>query len=422
MRRTDTAPDAAASLRARYDDVRARSLALAKGLSDADATVQSMPDASPTKWHLAHTSWFFEAVVLDGTGYEPFDPRYAFLFNSYYEGLGPRHARAARGMLSRPSLDEVLAYRKHVDAAMQDALGRGIVDEDTVALGLDHEGQHQELLLTDILHAFAANPLEPAYRGSTPLPVGDRPGALTWTEHPGGIAMIGTGDGFDCEGPRHEALLPPHAMADRAVTCGEWRAFMADGGYDDPLLWLSDGWAVRQREGWTGPAYWQGSEADGYTAFSLRGRQPVDDDAPVSHVSFYEADAYASWAAEQWPGARLPTEMEWETAASGAPRAPGEESGERLRPAAQAGAGPRAFLGGVWEWTASAYLPYPGFVPAPGPAAEYNGKFMSGQMVLRGGSCLTPPGGAGVSTRNFFPPAARWQMTGLRLARTLRPA
>ncbi len=401
------------SLAERFEAVRTRTAGLAKGLSDADATVQSMDDASPAKWHLAHTSWFFETFLLLPRGAEPFAERYDFLFNSYYEGVGERHARARRGMVTRPSLDEVLAYRGHVDAGMAALIAAGDADEGLLALGLAHEEQHQELFLTDILHAFAQNPIEPAYRPPLPQRLPDLPLAEGWTEHPGGIVPIGTDAGgsfaFDCEGPRHEALLRPFRLANRAVTGAEWKAFMADGGYDDPLLWLSDGWAWRQAEGARAPLYWR--EADGeWSVLTLRGRQPVQDDAPVAHLSHYEADAYARWA-----GARLPTEFEWE-AAAGDPRSGNDLGTDRLRPAPQTGAGLQGVLGDVWEWTASAYLPYPGFRPAQGAVGEYNGKFMSGQMVLRGGSCATPPGHVRPAYRNFFPPSARWQFAGLRLA------
>ena len=392
--------------------VRATTARLAAGLSDADATVQSMPDASPAKWHLAHTSWFFEAAVLaDREGYAPFDPAYAHLFNSYYVGLGTRHARPERGLLSRPGLDEVLAYRRHVESGVERGLSAGVLDEDLVRLGLSHEAQHQELLLTDILHAFSRNPLEPVFKKPEPLALGARAAPCGWLAFEGGRARIGAGDGFDCEGPPHDVLLAPYEIADRAVTCGEWAAFVADGGYDEPLLWLSDGWDARLRGEWTAPLYWR-REGDGHSVMTLRGRQDLDEAAPACHLSFFEADAYARWA-----GARLPTEAEWEHAARRTPtRDVNDLSTGRLRPARQAGPG---FIGDVWEWTNSAYLPYPGFKPREGAVSEYNGKFMSGQMVVRGGSCLTPADTATVSTRSFFAPDKRWQVTGLRLARDL---
>jgi ergothioneine biosynthesis protein EgtB len=397
--------------------VRAATAALASTLSDADATIQSMEDASPAKWHLAHTTWFFETFLLGKTsGYRVFDERYGFLFNSYYEAVGRRHQRAKRGMLTRPSLDQVLAYRAHVEEAMLAAIAAGDADESLVVLGLAHEEQHQELLLTDILHAFAQNPLEPALRPSGPLVVDGEKVGEGWTRHDGGIVSVGhegSGFAFDCEGPAHEALVRPFALADRAVTCREWQAFIEDGGYDDPLLGLSDGLAVRQREGCEAPLYWEKKDG-GYTVMTLRGRQPVDPDAPVAHVSYYEADAFASWA-----GARLPTEFEWETAARSAvlPERPNDLGTGRLRPAPQRGDGMRGLFGDVWEWTASAFLPYPGFKPAAGAVGEYNGKFMSGQMVLRGSSCATPAGSSRVSTRNFFGPDRRWQFSRPRLPR-----
>ena len=402
--------DLTGSLLDRFRAVRGVTAALASGLSDADATIQSMPDASPAKWHLAHTSWFFERVVLADRGdYAAFDPSYDRLFNSYYVSLGERHARPERGLLSRPALDEVLRYRAHVEAGVEAAFADGALDRSLVALGLAHEAQHQELLLTDILHAFSRNPLEPAYKAPGPLPLGPPARPLGWRAFEGGRVAIGTPDGFDCEGPEHDVLLRPFAITDRAVTCGEWAAFVADGGYETPLLWLSDGWDTRQREGWTAPLYWR-AKGEAWSVMTLRGRQDLDPSAPVSHVSFYEADAYARWA-----GARLPTEFEWEHAGRTLPtQAPNDLSTGRLRPARQAGDG---LIGDVWEWTNSAYLPYPGFKERAGAVSEYNGKFMSGQMVVRGGSCLTPRGTATVSTRSFFAPDKRWQATGLRLAR-----
>jgi len=402
----------ARTLADRFAGVRARSLALSAALSDADATVQSMPDASPAKWHLAHTTWFFETFVLRDhlPGYRLHDPRWPFLFNSYYEAEGQRHARDRRGMVTRPTLDEVRAYRAHVDAALAGALdalpaeARALVE-----LGCHHEEQHQELLVTDLVHLLSLNPLEPALypaaaaRRTAVPPVG-------WVERDEQIARIGhDGDGFafDCEGPRHRVLLPRHAIADRPVTNGEWQAFIADGGYRTPAHWLSDGWAWVRREAVAAPLYWEAREGE-WTGFGLDGRQPLDPAAPVTHVSFYEADAYASWA-----GARLPTEAEWEAAAAGQDA----DGGHQLD-----GAGPVAprpgggWFGNVWEWTGSAFRPYPGFAAATGAVGEYNGKFMSGQFVLRGGSCATPRGHLRASYRNFFYPHQRWQFTGVRLA------
>jgi ergothioneine biosynthesis protein EgtB len=374
-----------------YRAVRAHSMALARPLSPEDCQIQSMPDASPVKWHLAHTSWFFETVILARRpGYRPFDPSFAYLFNSYYEALGPRHARPRRGLITRPTLDAVLAYRAHVDAAMQD-LPADPALHDAIVLGLNHEQQHQELILTDIKHAFFANPLLPAYRAEAPAPASPAP--LRWHDHPGGIVVIGhdgNGFAFDNETPRHRVLLRPFRIASRPVSNGEYRAFIADGGYRRPELWLSDGWALVQQENWQAPLYWLKDDDGSESVFTLAGARPLDPHAPVEHVSLFEAAAYAAWA-----GARLPTEFEWEAAAT--------EGGGFAH-------------GQVWEWTRSSYDPYPGFRPFEGIAAEYNGKFMVGQMVLRGGSAATPPGHARTSYRNFFPAAARWQFSGIRLA------
>lgn len=406
--------------RMRYASVRKLTEDLAKPLSDADATIQSMPDASPAKWHLAHMSWFFETFILRDhvPGYQPYRADWPFLFNSYYETEGPRLGRAARGMLSRPSLADILDYRSAVDAAMDRAIEQ--LSPEVLALvelGCQHEQQHQELLLTDILHAFSLNPLECAVwpRQGSPCP-GD-PAPVIWLDGPQGMIEIGaraTGSGtfaFDCEGPRHTALLHPHQLADRKVTNAEWLAFMADGGYEEPRLWLSDGWAWRQTQGVRAPFYWMDG-AHGWTSFTLSGRHPIDPAAPVCHVSFYEADAFATWAA-----ARLPTEAEWEVAAAQHDPSGGnllDGPGDiRPRPVHDS---PR-FFGDAWEWTGSAYRPYPGFSAADGAIGEYNGKFMSGQYVLRGGSCATPRGHMRASYRNFFYPHHRWQFMGLRLAR-----
>jgi len=402
-------------LAALFGRVRALSLDLAAPLSDADATVQSMDDASPAKWHLAHATWFFETFVLrDMAGYRAFDPVYAYLFNSYYEAEGPRHARPKRGMLTRPSLDEVRAYRAHVDAGLIDALpGLGTDARALVELGCHHEQQHQELLLTDILHLFAQNPLRPAVWGSEPSPpLSIVPSGLGWTGHEGGVIEIGhagSGFSFDCEGPRHQVLLTPYALADRPVTNAEWIGFIEGGGYRDPRWWLSDGWAWVQREGIEAPLYWE-RDGTGWASFGLDGRKPVDPTAPVTHISFYEADAYAAYA-----GARLPTEAEWESAAAGLDPTAGQflDAAGPVRPHGY------GLFGSVWEWTGSAYRPYPGFRPAEGAVGEYNGKFMSGQFVLRGGSCATPRGHARASYRNFFYPHQRWQFTGVRLAKDL---
>ena len=413
----------ARDLDARYAATRALSLSLAANLSDGDATAQSMPDASPAKWHLAHVSWFFETFVLRDSvpGYRPFDERFAFLFNSYYEAEGPRHARPKRGLLTRPSLDDVIAYRAHVDVAMLAALpSLPASARDLVTLGLHHEEQHQELLLTDILHLFAQNPLQLGLwpRGQrTPAPP---PEPLRWISGPAGLVEIGhdgTGFAFDCEGPRHVVHLTPYALADRAVTNGEWTGFIESGGYQDPAHWLSDGWAWVKAEGIEAPHYWERDRNGGWTRFTLSGREPVDPAEPVTHISLYEADAFASWA-----GARLPTEAEWEAVAASLDSTDGhflDRAGPCHPSPARPGSGCRQMFGDVWEWTGSAYRPYPGFRPASGAVGEYNGKFMSGQFVLRGGSCATPRGHARASYRNFFYPHQRWQFTGLRLARDM---
>ncbi|QJR05097.1 ergothioneine biosynthesis protein EgtB [Sphingobium yanoikuyae] len=411
------------ALAERYRAVRALTQALATPLSDADATVQSMPDASPAKWHLAHVSWFFETFVLRDhvEGYRPFDDRFAYLFNSYYEAEGPRHARPMRGMLTRPSLNEVRAYRAHVDAALLAAMPHLPEAACTlVTLGLQHEQQHQELLLTDLQHLFSLNPIAPALFDAPramPAPV---PGPLHWIEGREGLVEIGddgkAGFAFDCEGPRHKVFLRPHALAHRPITNGEWISFIEDGGYRDPALWLSDGWAWVQAEGIEAPLYWQRGEK-GWTRFGLDGRQPVNPAAPACHISLYEADAYASWA-----GARLPTEAEWESAALNIAPTSGEQLDGAACPrprAAEDGTSLTQMFGDVWEWTGSAYRPYPGFRTAPGAVGEYNGKFMSGQFVLKGGSCATPRGHVRASYRNFFHPHQRWQFTGLRLAKDL---
>lgn len=411
------------ALAERYRAVRALTQALATPLSDADATVQSMPDASPAKWHLAHVSWFFETFVLRDhvEGYRPFDDRFAYLFNSYYEAEGPRHARPMRGMLTRPSLNEVRAYRAHVDAALLAAMPHLPEAACTlVTLGLQHEQQHQELLLTDLQHLFSLNPIAPALFDAPramPAPV---PGPLHWIEGREGLVEIGddgkTGFAFDCEGPRHKVFLRPHALAHRPITNGDWISFIEDGGYRDPSLWLSDGWAWVQAEGIEAPLYWQRGEK-GWTRFGLDGRQPVNPAAPACHISLYEADAYASWA-----GARLPTEAEWESAALNIAPTSGEQLDGAACPrprAAEDGTSLTQMFGDVWEWTGSAYRPYPGFRTAPGAVGEYNGKFMSGQFVLKGGSCATPRGHVRASYRNFFHPHQRWQFTGLRLAKDL---
>jgi ergothioneine biosynthesis protein EgtB len=403
-----------ADLASRYRHVRQLTEALADPLSPEDQTVQSMPDVSPTKWHRAHTSWFFETFLLEPelSGYRPFHPAYAYLFNSYYEGVGARYPRPRRGVVSRPGVAEVGEYRAHVDEAMGRLLGaaRPSQVDDLVELGLHHEQQHQELLLMDIKHVLSCNPLQPAY--ATVHFDGPRsPRAAGWIEHPGGLAEIGhdgMGFGFDNEFPRHTAHLEPFVLADQPVTCGEWIAFMEDGGYRRPDLWLSDGWATTQAEEWEAPLYWF-RVVDDWWLFTLGGPQLVDPAEPVCHVSYYEADAFARWS-----GGRLPTEAEWEVvAAEHQPRGNFLDS-SILHPRPADGA---TLYGDVWQWTSSAYSAYPGFRPAAGAVGEYNGKFMVNQYVLRGGSCVTSDDHIRTTYRNFFPPSARWPFTGLRLAR-----
>lgn len=376
--------------------------------------VQSMPDCSPTKWHLAHTSWFFEQFLLaPRPGHRPYDERLNYLFNSYYQSVGAMHARPARGLLTRPSLDEVRDYRAWVDERVARLLEDSALDDTEraiVRLGTEHEQQHQELLLTDIKHAFSRNPLLPAYHAS-PQPVPSQEVPLTFVPGAEGIVKVGhEGEGFsfDNEGPRHRVLLLPHALANRPVTNAEYLAFITDGGYRTPTLWLSDGWDLIQREGWQRPLYWQ---EDLTCEFTLAGVQPLDPNVPVSHVSYFEADAFAHWT-----GARLLREEEWEHAASGLDIQGNLQDTGRFHPsAAEAAPGLLQMFGDVWEWTMSAYTSYPAFRTAPGALGEYNGKFMNGQWVLRGGSCATPASHLRASYRNFFPPHARWQFSGIRL-------
>ncbi|MEL6686793.1 MAG: ergothioneine biosynthesis protein EgtB [Pseudomonadota bacterium] len=419
----------ASSLLEAYREVRAQSVALINGLSDADCTAQSMDDASPAKWHLAHTTWFFEEFVLCGAfgQSERFDPKFQYLFNSYYDAVGARHARPERGLLTRPTLGTILDYRANVDTRMADVLsdiGWGTELYALIELGLHHEQQHQELLLTDLLHLFSRNPIKSSYSvGYEKSTSSTAP--LTWSDFDNpGIVQIGhDGDGFafDCEGPRHEVLLRSFALANRAVTNGEWLQFIDAGGYQTPTYWLSDGWACAQERGWFAPLYWEKSD-DGWSTMTLQGWQPVDPSAPVCHVSHYEANAFASWATdhlEGCEGARLPLESEWEYAAQHQPVSGNLIGSEALRPLKQSGDTLSDLFGDVWEWTASAFKPYPGFRPAKGAVGEYNGKFMSGQSVLRGGSCVTPEGHIRATYRNFFHPDKRWQFSGLRLARDL---
>ncbi|HEY3947558.1 ergothioneine biosynthesis protein EgtB [Phenylobacterium sp.] len=407
----------------RYRAVRQATEALTRSLTPEDQLAQSMPDASPTKWHLAHVTWFWETFLLVPhlAGYKPFDPRFHYLFNSYYEALGERQPRPQRGLLTRPSLDDVIAYRAHVDAAMSGLLADGAPAlTELIDLGLAHEEQHQELILMDILHLFAQSPLTPAYappRNLTPAPA---PEPLKFVRFDGGLVPIGhegPGFAFDNESPRHKVWLEPFELADRLVTNGEWMGFMADGGYRRAELWLSEGWARVQAEGCDAPLYWREDGQGGWADMGLHGLRPIDPAAPVSHVSFYEAEAYAAWA-----GARLPTEAEWEHAAAGMAVAGNFLGSGRLAPAAPPpGTGLRQMFGDVWAWTRSAYAPYPGFRPAAGAVGEYNGKFMAGQFVLRGGACVTPSGHTRASYRNFFYPQQRWMFSGVRLARDAGP-
>ena len=405
--------DMAADLASRLLATRRHSLDLAAPLSPEDQVVQPNDDASPTKWHLAHVTWFFETFVLKPylPRYRLFDEQFPYCFNSYYEAEGERHPRGRRGLLTRPSHDEVLAYRAHVDENLEKLVASDLVGERRIAvlleIGINHEQQHQELLLTDILSVFASQPLTPAYRTDTPPRGGDVP-ELIFTAGPEGIVDIGhMGDSyfFDNERPHHRALLQPHAIADRLVTNGEWLEFMRDGGYRTAALWLADGWGTIKTQAWDAPLYWE-PRGDEWLQMGLYGLQPVDPAAPVTNISYYEADAYARWA-----GRRLPTEFEWEHAALGK----AVVEAKRFAPVA-ATDGDHQLYGQVWQWTQSAYLAYPGYKAEGGAIGEYNGKFMSGQHVLRGSSCATSPGHARATYRNFFYPQQRWQFTGLRLA------
>ena len=404
---------------ARYTAVRAHTLALTTPLSAEDQVVQSMPDASPVKWHQAHTTWFFETFLLNAFDptYQVFDPLFGYLFNSYYEAVGPRHARPARGLVTRPSLSEVRAYRRHVDAAMIDLLQGPQGGRPQVAalldLGLAHEEQHQELILMDVLHLLSQMPGDPVYR-STPHPPACDAGPATFTGFAGGLTAIGHRGGtfaFDNEAPRHSVFLQPYRLADRLITNGEWLAFMDAGGYARPELWLSDGWSTAQAQDWRHPLYWRQDETGVWWEMTLGGLVALDPHRPVAHVSFYEADAYARWC-----GMRLPTEAEWEHAAAPARTDGGFLDLGRLAPRGAAQAAPSQFFGDLWQWTASPYTPYPGFRADPGAVGEYNGKFMINQMVLRGGCCVTPPGHVRTSYRNFFYPHQRWMFAGVRLA------
>ena len=406
--------------RRRYAEVRAQSLKLAEPLSAEDQQVQSMPDVSPTKWHLAHITWFFETFLLAPRlkGYSPYDERFGFLFNSYYEQVGERHPRPRRGLLSRPSVEEVRAYRAHVDAAMDRLIAEADAAvwaalEPLLELGLNHEQQHQELILMDIKHVLSANPLAPAYRAAPGVSVAKAP-RLEWLDFDGGLVEIGhdgQGFAFDNEGPRHKVWLEPFRLASRLATCGEYLAFIEDGGYARAEFWLSDGWAAVLGEGWEGPLYWSRGHDGERLIFTLAGLKALDPAEPVCHLSYYEADAFARWS-----NARLPTEAEWETAAQGLPLQGNFADRGLHHPAPASGTGLSQMIGDLWEWTMSPYVAYPRFRPAEGAVGEYNGKFMSGQMVLRGGAAVTPAGHVRTTYRNFFPPAARWAFSGVRLA------
>jgi ergothioneine biosynthesis protein EgtB len=401
-----------------YVAVRSATEALASPLSPEDQQAQSMPDASPVKWHLAHTTWFFENFLLapHEPDFAPFHPQFGYLFNSYYEAVGARHPRPRRGLLTRPSLGEVMAWRADVDRRVLQLLDRRRSDAagDVLELGINHEQQHQELVLTDVKHLLFQNPLRPAYRVEAAAASTSPAPPLRWVEHSGGrigVGHDGRGFAFDNEGPRHRVWLEPFRLASRLVTCGEYLDFIEDGGYRRSDLWLYAGWAAVQEQGWEAPLYWE-RDGGAWSAFTLGGTRQIDLAEPVCHVSYFEADAYARWA-----GARLPGEEEWELIASRAPPDGTTTADERFHPAA---AGPAPFAqsaGDAWQWTRSAYGPYPGYAPARGALGEYNGKFMCGQMVLRGASCATPAGHSRPTYRNFFYPPDRWQFSGIRLAR-----
>lgn len=417
-------PTVPASLTNRFPQVRQVSQQICQPLMLEDYVIQSMPDVSPPKWHLAHTTWFFETFLLVPylQGYSVFHPKFGYLFNSYYEAVGQRHPRSQRGLLSRPTVSEVYAYRAYVDSAMEVLLqerGEEPEIQDLVELGLHHEQQHQELLLTDIKHILANNPLRPAYRSDLSLVSQPQTTDWDWIEQPGGLPGIGhdaaiSRFAFDNESPRHAIYLQPYALASRLVTNGEYLEFMQAGGYQTAEYWLSEGWAIIQTEQWQSPLYWE-KIAGEWWVMTLAGLRPIQESEPVCHISFFEADAYAHWA-----GQRLPTEAEWEATAATQTIAGNFLDQDRLHPVPTQGiTTPDQLYGDVWEWTQSAYLPYPGFRTAAGAVGEYNGKFMCNQMVLRGGSCATSLNHMRPSYRNFFPPSARWQFSGLRLARQL---
>lgn len=419
----EQSPDRSATeLADRYQEIRAHTETLTSVLRAEDQVVQSMPDASPTKWHRAHVTWFFETFLLKPfhPTYVELDEVYGFLFNSYYEAVGPRHTRAQRGLITRPTVDEVAEYRRHVDAAMLELLIEPVAQEvaELVVLGFHHEQQHQELLLMDIKHLFSLNPMGPAYYSDASQLSAQDPSPVGWQQFEGGIQSIGHKGAefsFDNEGPHHQVLLQPFELADRLVTCGEWIDFIDNGGYDQAAHWLSDGWHAVNTNGWRAPEYWY--EIDGqWMIFTLAGLRPVDPAEPVSHVSYYEADAFASWA-----GGRLPTEAEWEHASATAliPEDAGSRAIVHPVAAAPVDGSLRQMFSELWQWTSSSYSPYPGFETAPGAVGEYNGKFMVNTWVLRGGCVATPPGHIRASYRNFFMPATRWHFSGVRLARNV---
>ena len=409
----------------RFEGIRRDTEALTTNLTPEDQSIQSMPDVSPTKWHLAHTTWFFETFILNrfDSDYRVFDPAFAYLFNSYYEAAGPRHPRPERGLLSRPAVDIVAAYRDHVTAAVRrliECATEPVWSEiaPLIELGVQHEQQHEELILMDIKHVFSINPLLPAYRAPQ-LQVQAAPLPLGWAEFDGGLEEVGHSGAdfaFDNETPRHKTWLEPFRLATRLVSCGEYLSFIEEDGYSRPEFWLSDGWAMICQEGWRAPLYWRQEDGE-WSIFTLSGPRRLRLAEPVCHISFYEADAFAKWA-----GRRLPTEAEWETAAEGIPVSGNFADSGHFHPCAlgqseAAGQSPlQQMFGDVWEWTASPYTPYPRFRPAAGAIGEYNGKFMCNQMVLRGGAAVTPASHVRTSYRNFFPPSARWAFAGLRLA------
>ncbi|WP_439589821.1 ergothioneine biosynthesis protein EgtB [Hydrogenophaga sp.] len=407
-----------------YTEVRARSRALAAPLSAEDCQAQSMPDASPVKWHLAHVTWFFETFVLEvfEPDFKPFNPAFRVLFNSYYQGVGEQFPRPQRGLITRPDMAEVWRWREEVDERIARLIASGGPEPALrlIALGLQHEQQHQELLLTDVKHLLSLNPLRPTYHRPWPLsPVAQL--ASTWIEFEGGLVDVGHDGGgfaFDNETPRHRQWLEPYALMNRLVTHGEWLAFVRDGGYQEPRWWLAAGWDWVRSQGIRAPLYWALPLADHAlpTVFTLHGDMPLDPNTPVTHISYFEADAFARWS-----GARLPTETEWEAAAAPLPVQGNLQDGNALHPmpARNAASGLVQMYGDVWEWTSSSYAAYPGYQPAEGAVGEYNGKFMVNQYVLRGGSCATPASHIRASYRNFFPTEARWQFSGLRLARSL---